>query len=72
MDALQQRSDEIEKRKGIYQWNQSLGGELPSVLRAKYENLPADEKFSTEKSEDFIQARNRVAKVENSRKFLTT
>jgi len=57
-ERLNQRKDELEKMRGIYQWKLSDG--LPQYMRCKFETLPMDERWNEEKLHDFMSSRMRA------------
>jgi hypothetical protein len=69
--TAKQRAQALERKRALYQFNDSLKG-FPSSIKAKYLNLPVrcewvltkqlDERWTDEKEHDFITARNRIVK----------
>jgi len=50
-----QRKDELERKRGIYQWKLVDG--LPQYIRCTFETLPYDERWNDEKLHDFMSSR---------------
>jgi len=70
-EALQERKDQLEERRGIYQWLRFPKFEFPSIAKFSfYEELPVWERWNSEKLQDYMASRDQLLKEFLLDKFL--